>query len=496
MKLKLNFSTRLCATLTAVLMATCMVRADVIILHSGEKYEGKVLSETDTTVVIEYNLTPKIKDKRELKKSDIKSMTRLTPAEMEIAELQLRTLVPTPDLMSAADYERIIQDKLRTFAAKHPGTPEAKDVEDMIKTLTEEKAKVMAGQIKMEGKWLDPETVKLQEYNIEAYRARVAMNEAVKGTSDGRFREALRLFDRLQTSYPASQQFVQAIPEALAIMEDYAKQLSGMAAEQPVLQKQREEGLKVLSGADLQVTRNSIEQEQRDFKSTLDAQAKQKVKWRDVYKYDLKSIQAALDVVAKESVTLKTIDPVALREENEALGEVIVLLTQGKAEEANTALEPIRDKRTTLFNKTELARLEKELRVLRDKLKARQASAPEVAAAPTPGAPKAGEGPSANAIDEAMRKRELEKKGKGAAADAKPGDAKPAPGKPGDDKKGADAKKPDGKGPAKPASDSGSTPPQEDSMLTMINDYIPFIGGGLLLILILAMVLGKKKKAE
>lgn len=493
MKLKFKFTQRVRPLLATLLLAASMAQADVVILNSGEKYEGKVVSETDTAVVFEYNLTPKIKDKKEFLKSDIKEMTRLTPAQMAFAEEKLAELLPTPDLMSGGDYERIIQDKLRTFVAKHPGTPEAEKVEKMIAELSEEKAKVVNGQVKMEGQWLDAATAKREAYNIEAYRTRTAMKAALAGTNENRFREALRLFDKLRTQFASSTQYVEAIPEALEIMADYQKQLASMAAEQPVIQKQREEGLKALSGADLQLTRSSIDQEARAFKSTFDAQAKQKVKWRDVYKYDLKSIQAAMDTVNKEMAALKATDLATLKTENETLGTAIRYIAEENPEEANAALEKLRGARSTLTNKNELTRLEKELRTLRDRIKARQkgSGAMPVAAA---AAPEGDETPAgSNPIEEAMRQREKEKQEKAAGKNGSK-DKKSASDKDAD----KDGEKKTAK--AKPASSdkpstSTSEPTPEPGFLASINDYIPYIGGGLLLILILAMVFGKKKKA-
>ena len=45
-------------------------------------------------------------------------------------------------------------------------------------------------------------------------------------------------------------------------------------------------------------------------------------------------------------------------------------------------------------------------------------------------------------------------------------------------------------------SSSKPEPEAEPGLLAQLNDYIPYIGGGLLLVLILAMVFGKKKKAD
>ncbi|QIF01365.1 PTPDL family protein [Roseimicrobium sp. ORNL1] len=492
MKLKFKFT----PLFASLLLALGIAHADTITLKSGEKLEGKVLNETDTEVILEYNLTPKIKDKKTIQKADIQEMIRLTPAQLAYAEQKLGEVLPTPDLMTGGDYERVIQDKLRTFVAKFPGTPEAAEVEKMITILSEEKNKVVNGQVKMQGEWLDAATAKRQAYNIEAYRARIAMKAAMEGTDEKRYREALRLFEKLRTQYGASTQYVDAIPEALEILNLYQKQLSVMVAEHPVITKQREDGLKTLQGADLALTKSSIDQEARAFKSAVEAQTKQKIKWRDVYKFDIKSIQAAMDTVNKEAATLKATDQAALRSENEELSAVLANIVDEKPAEAEAGLEKLRDLKTAMVNKTEMARVEKELRALKERMRAQQKAGGAMAVAASTDAD--AENPSANPIEEAMRQREKEKqeKASGKTSSATTKDKKSSES---DDKKDTKSDKKTTKAKSsseKPKTPATTTPEPEPGMLAKINDYIPYIGGGLLLVLILAMVLGKKKKAD
>jgi hypothetical protein len=489
MKLKFKFT----PLFASLLLAVGIAHADSVTLKSGEKFEGKILSDTETEVILEYNLTPKIKDKKTIKKADIQDMVKLTPSQLAFSEEKLAEILPTKDLMTGGDYERIIQDRLRTFAAKFPGTPETVEVEKMITTLSEEKAKVVAGEVKMEGKWLDPASAKREAYNIDAYRTRTAMKAALAGTDEKRFREALRLFETLRTQFGASPQYVSAIPEALEILAAYQKQLAVMASEQPVLIKQRDEGLKALTGAELQLTRSSIEQENRIFKSTLDSQVKQKMKWRDVYKFDLKSIQAALDTVTKEMATLKSTDLTVLQKENETLGAAIRYIAEEKPTEADAELDKLRAARATLVNKTEMARVEKEVSALKQRMRTQGKSSSAVTAATTPGAEE--EASSANPIEEAMKQREKEKLDKAAGKTDSKSSKKTSSDK-NEDKKTAKAKTSSSDEDEDGSSKSESEPETEPGFLAQINDYIPYIGGGLLLVLVLAMVFGKKKKAD
>lgn len=456
-----------------------LAHADIITMKSGERYQGPVLSEDDSSLTIEYNLTPKIKDKKLLSKADIKEHIRQSPAMIAMEERGLAKLVPTPDLLSAAEYESIIQDKLRTFMAQFPGTPEAAEVDKMIATLGEEKERVLKGEVKMEGRWLDAATAKRDAYNIEAFRARSAMKEAAAENVDDRYLSAMRHFDTLRTQYPASIQYVAAIPEALEILDKYETVLNGMVTEQPILDKQREDGLKVLSGADLQLSKNAIDAEKAAFKSTFDQQTKSKVKWRDVYKYDLKSLQAALAAVAKERGELRAINLVALQAENEILSAAIRYLADGNSREAQATLGRIA--KGQIVNRVALTSLERQVRAaIQEEQKQQRAKTSGAVAAPaeTPEAEKTeDEKMATNPVAEAMKKVQEEKEA--ARLKAK---------KEAEEKKKAQEEK--------EAVAVAPAPEEPATFMEKINPYIPYIGGGLLVVLLVAMFLGKKKKGD
>ena len=65
----------------------------------------------------------------------------------------------------------------------------------MIDELQEEKEKVVAGGIKMDGKWLNPQDARAEKYNIDAYAIRNKMNE-IAATND--FAGALREFSQFE----------------------------------------------------------------------------------------------------------------------------------------------------------------------------------------------------------------------------------------------------------------------------------------------------------
>ena len=193
-----------------------------------------------------YHLTPKIWDTKVIQRSEIAENGILKQKPEEVELLELKKFDPTPDLLSAEKYEQLIQDRLRPFLNRYPGTKEAAEVEAMITKVQEEKEKVVAGGVKLEGKWLTREEAKAESLNIKAYGIRSAMEERIEAKD---YSGALKEFDKLSvpaSGYPASVYYPKAVEEIRAVLTSYDKQIAQMTQDQPALQKLREESVKKL----------------------------------------------------------------------------------------------------------------------------------------------------------------------------------------------------------------------------------------------------------
>ncbi len=318
-------------------------RADVIVMKpgpgetEGKKYnDAKVLSETPDTITFEYVVVGKIKDTRTEQKANVAQVIRQKPEELEI--VGVREIAKVPDLTSADRYESIIQDQLRPFVNKYPGTPQATEVEGLIKGLQEEKDKVVSGHVKMDGKWLSPEEAKRAVREIDAFKVRRQMQEHL---AKGEWKEALNQWEKFKDrtdGFMDTMQFLLAVPEAKSALEKYKAVLENMMKEQPMLVQRRENALKSLVDPDLTRARVAFEREDNAFKSAIDIEKRTRVKWQSTYKYDLKSIQDALKTVATETAYIAMLDLDKIKAQNEAIGAARRYLADGNLEQAEAAI--------------------------------------------------------------------------------------------------------------------------------------------------------------
>lgn len=305
----------------ALISSAGLLHADVVTLKDGKKLEGNILSEGTEGIRMRYRLTPKIWDEKNILKTDIAEIVKQKPEEVEL--IDLRKELPTPDLMSAEKYEQLIQDRLRPFVNRYPGTKEAEEAGKMITLVQEEKERVVAGGAKLEGKWLTPDEAKVETYNIKAYGLRSSMNEKAK-TND--FNAALKEFDKLshpQTGYIASIYYPKAVEEALAFLTKYEAQIEQMIKDQPTLQRLREESVKKLIEPDLTRQKDAIVRESEQWKTTAELERKSNPKWITPYKYDIASLKDLSKNIIAEKARLKEIDVPTLSKVNEAVGRVM-----------------------------------------------------------------------------------------------------------------------------------------------------------------------------
>ena len=298
------------------------LHADIVTLKDGKKLEGNILSETPTSIRMRYHLTPKIMDEKDIPRSEIAEggILKQKPEEVEIIEI--RKAFPTPDLLSAEKYEQLIQDRLRPFVNRYPGTKEAAEIEQKIKEMQEEKEKVVAGGVKLEGKWLTREEAKAESLNIKAFSIRAAMLEKIEAKD---FSGALKEFDKLndpKSGSTASVYYPKAVAEILAVLTTYDKQLAQMMQEQPALQRIREDGLKKLIEPDLTRVNDAIKREKETWKTNYDQERKSS-KWFTPYKYDLESLKALSKAVSEEKDSLSALDLGVITKVNDAIQRML-----------------------------------------------------------------------------------------------------------------------------------------------------------------------------
>lgn len=160
--------------LCAALLSTSAL-ADTFTLKTGERFEAKILSETATEMTLEVQISAGIKDEKVVKKADVVKLDRVAPDEN--AYRAIMNLLPGKNTLLPAQYDSI-QSALQNYAAQYPESGHVAEVKQALAGFQADKKRVDAGEMKVDGVWLNKAQVAQQRLQIGGLQAFNAMKSA------------------------------------------------------------------------------------------------------------------------------------------------------------------------------------------------------------------------------------------------------------------------------------------------------------------------------
>lgn len=327
-------------------MLPSFATADVVTLKSGEKIEGKVVKESATEVSIEYKASASITDVRVLPKSDIANVEKESAEETEW--LALKSLAPGPNSLAAASYEGPIA-RVQNFGTTYPASAHAAEASQLLATLQDEKARVEAGGLKIDGQWLSKETVQKERYQLSA---RLLLAQMQEQAHRGDYVGALNTFDQIERNFPGASVF----PEAATAAQQAVAQLKATADR--ALQswhyqkKELDDQTKLVPEPRRTELISLQKKEQAQFDAQVEAATKGNIKWPPLLARSEKSLTTLTSKAAEEAKRLAALPLAKIR-------QAIPLTEQARAALASgdfAAAQTLTQQATTLWPEGEAAR--------------------------------------------------------------------------------------------------------------------------------------------
>lgn len=226
--------------------------ADTLILEDGEKIEGKLIRETEDSYVIEISITEKIKDEKIIPKSKVRSLEKEAPDS--ILYSKIKSLTPTPERLSVANYEERIET-VESFLNEFPESGKVPRVQRMLDTLQAELEVVRAGGIKFNGKMVTADEYDANTYEYDAMMAEKEIQVAIERRE---IIGALKLFAVYETKFGRAdgrENLVGRIRQVLSVLSTAVE--SSIASYDDRVAK-RDAGLEQMSGDDKLQTERAI----------------------------------------------------------------------------------------------------------------------------------------------------------------------------------------------------------------------------------------------
>jgi hypothetical protein len=294
------------ALLTLCLAALALpAAADTFILKDGTKLEGRIISEEGDDYLLEVQVTASIKDERTVPKAEVEEIVAEKLDEKAFAGLP--DLVPTPDLLTAAEYERRTR-LVSKFLADHPKSPHAKEAAEILATLETEAAAVEAGGVKLGGKIIAASEYQGDAYDIDASVLAAKVREHI---AKSEWLPALRAFEELSVDFQSSAAFAELLPVVRQVIERHQAQVTLTLDGFEARAAERKAGLERMSGSNRTTTEQALAEEAAVIESRFQEEKKNKQKWITPHPAHKASLQESAKTAQQELRRIDGIRPPA-----------------------------------------------------------------------------------------------------------------------------------------------------------------------------------------
>lgn len=261
------------------------VRADWIETRNGKKTDGKILSVTSDSILMEVQISPSIIDQKSFPRSEVANFQRASQDDVAFAEIAETGVPATAD--SAADYDRVLDGLVRPFMKNYPYSKHMGDARKLVAQLEQERGRVLAGEVKIEGEWNkpvssggDPETTG----RLQLARMKSAANPS----------SALSCFEQLEKRAGDSTAYVEAVKLARVKIGELRAGISKARANSDRRLSEQAEGLRLASADQRLLMQQAIDKERAAVEAQLATAKQSGAKWIPVFPNS-----GALDMLSK-----------------------------------------------------------------------------------------------------------------------------------------------------------------------------------------------------
>ncbi|MEI7956152.1 MAG: PTPDL family protein [Verrucomicrobiota bacterium] len=260
-------STALSLAIFGGLSAANLVSAAPVVLKDGTVLKGEFTLKDKTVLigeviridgdsyVIEYHRKPGIGEQRIVPKADIVKMVTDKPDAK--AYEAIAKLTPTPDFLTADDYQQRIQ-AVKAFLLKFPKGSKVKEATEILKTLSDESAEVAAG-----GRKVDGLIIKAAEYRANAFDmdARILEGKIRKAAKNGQWLTALRAFAELDKEYQSAACYREVLPVVVNALQSLRGQVDASLKTFDARMDKRKAEIDALPPGERQNTQKAIDED-------------------------------------------------------------------------------------------------------------------------------------------------------------------------------------------------------------------------------------------
>ena len=305
-------------------------RAEWIELQDGTKVEGRILSVTAESVLIEVQTSPTIREEKSYPRAGVAKVQQASQDDIAFEEIAAIELPATAD--SPAVYDVLMDQKVRPFMKNFAYSKHMPEARKLAATLEAERARVAAGEVKVDGEWVGGDTAVSDSAELGG---RVQLSKMKTATDPS---TALLAFEVLEKGHATSSSYPEAVKLARENLGKLRGALTRVRSEFERRTREQEEGLQLASADRRLQMEQGIAQEKAAIQAQIHRAKQSGSKWLPVLS-DPKVLDDLSKLVDSEETRLGQIDVETLAAGVAAAGEAKAQIEAGQLAAAKESIE-------------------------------------------------------------------------------------------------------------------------------------------------------------
>ena len=324
-----------CFALVFLIIAmVCTASADTLFLNDGGEIKGKIINETPSGVTVEYFATATIKDQKTVSRADIARIEKL--AEDQKAYQDLGPMVTPPTVLDTSFYDELTGRKIPEFIAKYPNSSYDGELRERLKTLNQEKQRVLNGDRRIDSVWITASEIASDPYQNESRIFFIRMSTPAVSADPV---EYLRSYEKLEKLYPGSRVMPAAIDGALSQLDRLQSQIAVAKVNGEISMKNLSNAISAARPDEAKQINEAVDRDTAVIRSAMRAASDNGTKFFPVYQGNKELIDALQSLVVAEKTRLAQLKKIPMAEGLAASAECRRMLAQGNLKEAQVQFE-------------------------------------------------------------------------------------------------------------------------------------------------------------
>jgi len=312
---------------------TPFLQSEYIQLNDGKVINGVILEDTPDGILMEYYVTPTIRDQKVFPRDHVVRIVK-APAD-EKAFKALGTLVSPKTLLDTSFHDELILKKIPKFVSNYPYSSHLAELRAILVTLEGERERLRIGDRKINGDWITATAINADPYEMGA---KIKYAEITELAAENNALGALQSCELLEKTYPGSASLPDTIDLGLTQIIPLQAALDKAKSDFDVLNKRRENALALAPGDQAIEIKKAIETEDQNTKTAIKNALSDGSKFFPVFPNNQEALDALQALIISETARWKLLSKTPMRDGITASKNCASAVNQGDLKTAQEQL--------------------------------------------------------------------------------------------------------------------------------------------------------------